>query len=678
MSWLRRSWRRLQAGPKFDLPYILDRANPAAPLSDRVEFCENLFDWIRHTGGGKTTPLARIRFLLQLLERKPEWKASSGEVIRSLFEGTTAYRLFYDMGIPHGGTFLREFFQRMIQIVLPISDDSNDLYSIMTRIFYDSDDTIWVETIPEDIWQEVLNGWIFPRALRLPVFEKALADASLALSIQAAALSLRTDFMVRSPEYGMESHPFLHLEANLAVLSAQARRDPGVRDPEEVREACDGVVKEVERARAQIRSVKAHLEETGVSVDLVYQIDRMKLYLQRILFLTGTLEAGLIRPSELRGKSVELFRTLVAGLRYDEDFAFVLKKSTGLLASKIVERTGHTGERYFTSTWKEWRHLFWAAAGGGGLTAITAMMKSFTPHSPAFLGFFFAGMNYSVSFVLMHFLGLKLATKQPSMTAAALADRLGESGTARAGSTLEQTEFVEEVARISRAQFAAVLGNIIFVIPAVVLIHFLWRGAYGGSFYSVQKAVAAVDSVSLWHSGTIVFAAWTGIVLWVSSLGAGFAENFVVYICAKDLIAGHRVLKRLLGAERAAALGESVVRNTVGVTSSVLLGFLLAGTPIFADFFGLPLDVRHVTLTTGTLTFAYLALHSGHGLVWSLLSVAVIGGLNFGVSFTFAILTALRARNANLRRAHALFRTSRRAFWSRPLFFFFPPRESAK
>lgn len=634
-----------------------------------------MFDWVRYTGGGKTTPLARIRFLLKLLERKPEWRESSSEVIRSIFMETVPYSLFYEMGIPHGATFLREFFQRWVQIVLPASDESNELYIIVCRIFYDSEDTDWVSSIPDEIWRELLKNWLFPAAIRLPAMEKALADSALTLSIQGAALALRSDFMNRSPEFGMDSHPFLHLEANLATLSAQVRRDPLVRDPLEIEEAVRGVSLEVERARSQIRSVKAHLEETGVSVDLVYQMDRMKLYLERILVLVFVLEGVLVKPAELRVRSLRLFRVLIAGLRYDEDFYFVLRKSLRLLATKVVERTGNTGEHYFTANWKDWKHLFWAAGGGGALTAITAMMKSFAPHSPLFAEFFYSGMNYSLSFVLMHFLGLKLATKQPSMTAAALAGRLSESDSAKAGSDSEQVEFTEEVARITRAQFAAVLGNIIFVIPAVIVLDFFWRGVNHVPFYGATKSLASIDSVSLIHSGTIVFAAWTGIVLWLSSLGAGFSENFVVYFRAAEIIRGHRVLKRLLGAKRTRALGDAVLKHTVGVTSSVLLGFMLAGTPIFAVFFGLPLDVRHVTLTTGTLTFAYLGLGSGHGLPMSVLSVAVIGSLNFGVSFTFAILTALRARNANIKRARVLFRATGRAFRGRPWLFFFPPRD---
>src|SRR5690606_15127120 len=170
--------------------------------------------------------------------------------------------------------------------------------------------------------------------------------------------------------------------------------------------------------------------------------------------------AVLCEPKRSREEALRLFKNLAAGLRYDEDFSFVVRKGLSLLSTKVVERTGQSGERYFTSNWADWKHLYWAAAGGGALTGVTDMFKSFTPHQPPFAEFLVASCNYAGSFVLMHALGLKLATKQPSMTAAALADRLSSDSS----STVQDEEFTEEVARIARAQFAAVLGNLSLVI----------------------------------------------------------------------------------------------------------------------------------------------------------------------------------------------------------------------
>jgi site-specific recombinase len=77
------------------------------------------------------------------------------------------------------------------------------------------------------------------------------------------------------------------------------------------------------------------------------------------------------------------------------------------------------------------------------------------------------GLNYAVSFLLLQRLGLVLATKQPAMTAAALASIVREQqGDDRA------TQIADYAARICRSQLAAVLGNVIVVsVGALVFVH---------------------------------------------------------------------------------------------------------------------------------------------------------------------------------------------------------------
>jgi site-specific recombinase len=76
-----------------------------------------------------------------------------------------------------------------------------------------------------------------------------------------------------------------------------------------------------------------------------------------------------------------------------------------------------------------------------------------------------------------------------------------------------------------------------------------------------------------------------------------------------------------------------------------MMGFF----PEICHFFGLPLDVRHVTLNTGMLALSaarYGVSSFGHH--WFYFAVSGIGMtfvLNLGVSFAIASVTALRAYN---------------------------------
>jgi site-specific recombinase len=106
---------------------------------------------------------------------------------------------------------------------------------------------------------------------------------------------------------------------------------------------------------------------------------------------------------------------------------------------------------------------------------------------------------------------------------------------------------------------------------------------------------------------------------------------------------------------------------------------MLGMTPVMGKFFGLPLDVRHVTLSTGALTLSVLALGpealSTEAFWGAAAGIATIGALNFGVSFVLALAVALRARQADRSDRWRLVRSVLATYMRSPLQFFLPPRE---
>lgn len=268
----------------------------------------------------------------------------------------------------------------------------------------------------------------------------------------------------------------------------------------------------------------------------------------------------------------------------------------------------------------------------------------------------------------MQFLGFTLATKQPSMTAAALAATIKE-----AKGTHQLDELVVLIARISRSQFAAAVGNVFAVIPVAFLIDFLYVNATGEHFLDANSAASTIASFHPTETLTILFAALTGVLLWVSSLGAGWLENWVTYRRLPDAIRYHR-LGRVLGRKRMGRIADFVANQSAGIGGNCTLGFLLGMTPIMGAFFGLPLDVRHITLSTGSLTFAGCSLGMGAVTGAACIGIACIGLLNFGVSFVLALLVALRAKEVTGReRVQLAFAVARR-FVRHPMQFFFPPK----
>ena len=373
----------------------------------------------------------------------------------------------------------------------------------------------------------------------------------------------------------------------------------------------------------------------------------------------------------------------------------LLRASSHLLARKIVERSGKTGEHYITSTREEWRAMLFSASGGGLLTTFTAAFKFLA--AGLGLGLFgtslLACVNYAGSFLLMGALGFTLATKQPSMTAAALAaslepedEREGMAALRRSlsdASPLEGdavTRLASLIASISRSQLAAAAGNVLTVIPCALGFDLAWRAVTGHSLLAPAKAEYVVHSLAAVHSGTIPYAALTGVLLWLSSVAAGWFENWITYRRLPEALAAHRRLRRLLGAERAARLAKALEQGASSAAGSVALGVLLGAVPAHGTFLGLPLDVRHVTLSTGSLVLAATSLGgSGAASAWleAVLGILVIGTLNLGVSFACALAVALRAhdtwRTRTSRMSKRLAFALARTFVTNPKPFFLPP-----
>jgi site-specific recombinase len=285
-----------------------------------------------------------------------------------------------------------------------------------------------------------------------------------------------------------------------------------------------------------------------------------------------------------------------------------------------------------------------------------------------------AGSNYAISFVIIMLLHWTVATKQPAMTAPAMAATL--AGGASEDSEIEA--FVDRVAQLIRSQAAGIAGNLMVCGPLVLAVQLVWQALFGSTLVGTQDAEHVLHSLTL-LGPTAFHAAFTGVLLFASSLIAGWAENWFVFHRLDSAIAWNPRFVAALGAARAQRWSRWWRRNISGLAANVSLGLLLGLVPAVAGFFALPLDVRHVTLSTGQLAAAAGALGlpvlREPGFWWCVGGIAVTGLLNLVVSFALAFKVALRSRGIQLRaRARiraAIFQRLRRA----PLSFLLPPRD---
>ncbi|MFP2929025.1 hypothetical protein ACLESO_28260, partial [Pyxidicoccus sp. 3LG] len=386
-----------------------------------------------------------------------------------------------------------------------------------------------------------------------------------------------------------------------------------------------------------------HLHAHAVDTDLVYRLELLGHVLDRLEALLWLLAPDGSRV--LPCASVRLLSSLVRAHAQGRSIAGLFRGSVRCISRRIFEHTGEVGRHYITTGPDDYHRLVSAAAGGGLLTAGTAALKLLIGFAalPLFFQGLAASANYAISFLLIQLLGFTLATKQPSMTAAALAASMdvkaGDKG---------MRSLVEHLACITRSQLASVFGNLGTVMTVATFASIALQALRGQALLSRQEAEYVVRSLHPFHSGTLPFAAITGVLLWCASVCGGWLENWVHYRRMPEALARHPGIIHLLGETRARRLGAGLARHGCGLGANVALGLLLGMTPAVSSFFGLPLDVRHVTLSAGTLTFAGAALGPERLLtpdfLWAVLGLVLVGVVNLGVSFSLGLAAAVRAR----------------------------------
>ncbi len=227
---------------------------------------------------------------------------------------------------------------------------------------------------------------------------------------------------------------------------------------------------------------------------------------------------------------------------------------------------------------------------------------------------------------------------------------------------------------------AAVFGNLVAVFPVVLLLDWLWFQATGAHWVTTEKAGKIIESLSPF-TGTLIYAAFTGGLLWLSSMIAAWADNSFALHRLRPALAGNHRLHILLGAVRAGRFASWLDHNIAGLAGNVSLGLILGLLPKFAEFLGPPVEVRHVTLSTGQFAAAWAALGpqglTGGAVVRTIAGLLGIGLINLGVSFGLSLTVAIRARAVPGPERRTLYRALIRRLVRRPWTFVVPVGEPA-
>lgn len=219
------------------------------------------------------------------------------------------------------------------------------------------------------------------------------------------------------------------------------------------------------------------------------------------------------------------------------------------------------------------------------------------------------------------------------------------------------------------------------MIPMVGLIDLVFILVRRHHFIDPEFAHTTIKSFSILGM-TPVYAAWTGVLLWASSVFSGLFANWFSFRGLAEAIEHHPRLIYVFGEHRTRFWANYLRKNIAGFAANISLGLLLGMSTPVGNFFGLPLDVRHVTLSTGTMAACCFSL--GHEIfsqkefwlgVGGLLSMAV---LNLTVSFALALIVAIWAKEATAPSLSTTLRALLEKVRTKPFVLFLPPVELPK
>jgi site-specific recombinase len=586
----------------------------------------------------RTETLSR---LTTAIESHPDREAiHSG--LRDFWSHHSYVRVISEAGLPDEAFLLRELLARALKHLLPVDEVEGDLYVLMDSLNLRESDARWLASLPDSLvsaWADIFR----------PSSSSILASCKI-LALRATNIALSRDLIEFADDEDITKSSFFNLPS---VVEHVVRHPKDFHRWEEQQSGCE----------TQLQSVNRLLAEKGSSVDLIFRVRLLRSLLGRIQQVICLKQEG----SDARKLSI----MIVHGFASQRRIGTVLSASTRRLARSVVERTGRAGKHYIAGDAAQWRVMGVGAVFAGIITAFTALFKytlSSLIHAPLVLAFAHS-MNYVVSFLLMQAGGFLLASKMPAATAAALVDAMEDP----------KKDRMVSLQAISHTQFIVTISNLVGAVPVSILIDRIIHAVTGHPFLTATESEHGVHMLFPHTSGTIFFAIVTGVFLWLSSLATGWTANYLALHKMATAISNSLRIRERLGLKQAARLANWARHHAAGSVGFVVLGFLLGTMPIIFELFGIPLEVRHVTLAAASLGYAldgrylYGQLNRYETIV-AFSGIAMVGILNIFTSFALSFLLAIRARNIGEKQSQRFLREVGRELLANPLAFILPRR----
>lgn len=611
---------------------------------------KRLIDALRATDKEPEFANQKMQILIDTLQKHPEYADGLADFVLELIIEYRQIALYTDTGIMSDQGFFSSLRRLIGHRFLPLLPQEDSVVELVGYLFDRKQDEHWLANIDKDKWDTLVELLkITESNLHLVATAKNnILNAIVILSYRITGIGLHPDLMESYPQILNYSAAFVaqNQEAVLFVNQyRQAHELDNLTDitPEQAVNSAALLVM-LEQCEDIVATVRKRIYKTGISIRLTNMMLRLDQSLQRMRILT---ELVAVDTNKRDKAIIELIQTLITTANRRYSIGYLIDNNTKLLSRKVTENASRVGEHYISTDKAGYHKMFRKASIGGFVIAFMATIKILTyqlaiaPMVRAFVN----SMIYGLGFVFIHIIHGTVATKQPAMTAAAIASTISDSSGKKSH---QLTKLSELMVDIMRTQFIAIMGNIMMAMPVALLISFIWLHYTGTPMINTDKAGHLLHELDPFRSLALPHAAIAGVYLFLSGLIAGYYDNLAVYNHVGARISRHWLLQYFLPKKWLERLAGFVEANLGAIMGNFIFGVFLGSTATIGFLFGLPIDIRHIAFASANLAHGLFNLSSAQ-ISWqvillSILGVALIGIVNLMVSFSLALFVALRSK----------------------------------
>ena len=646
--------------------------------SEFTEVLILLIDEIRPSKKNPSQAAQNLQNLIQFLI-KHEWEKEALKIyIHRFLRSRHLVPLLTNSGILTKKGFFSEASERFNSKILPRAYQDSDLSGAFNEIFYESWDYVWVNEISNEDWITLFKILELDEVDNLDhsnlIFAQ-LINSIIVLSQRVGSLGIEQEILATLPELEEFDSPFMVQNKDIFgyLDQSQSKEDFDRSDQNPDYKQILVMLNQCSNYSGIIRKNK---RKFGADLHLTYLLSRLSQNIDRL----RTLLRLVVNSTEKTPFQVEieLFKNLVRAENKKNSLREHFGNNIQSVAFQVTEHAGKTGEHYIANTPKEWRKMLYSSMGGGLIVGFLSIIKVLIYYLklPLFGEAALYSMNYSLGFIGIIVSHSTLATKQPAMTASKLAAALDEKVKTKS-EALEN--LAEVIVKLSRSQFIAFVGNILIAFPVAFLIAWIYHYSTGGQIAETEKALKLIHEINPFTSYAIFHAGIAGVFLFLSGMISGYYDNKSNYNKIPQRLKNHKFLNRVLGKKRTENLSIYLDSNLGNLAGSFFLGIFLGSMGTIGIILGLPLDIRHITFASGNFGLAFVSVGdqlSQNEIVTTIFGIICIGLMNFLVSFSLAIVVAIKSRGVNFKQTNELLSILFAWFAFKPWQFFFPPKNA--